>query len=65
MGDNLIYLFVAFLITWLIMAAYLWSIGRQVRNLRDEVQALENAELPAESPAPAERRQEQVESSQA
>ncbi|MBX5444030.1 CcmD family protein [Sphaerobacter sp.] len=65
MGDNLIYLFVAFLITWLIMAAYLWSIGRQVRNLRDEVEALENAELPAEAPTATPRRQEQVESSQA
>lgn len=38
--SNLTYLFVAFLVTWLVIGGYLWSLGRQVQNLRDEVQAL-------------------------
>lgn len=65
MSDNVMYLFVAFLITWLIMAAYLWSIGRQVRTLRDEVEALERAEFLTEESAPAPVAREQTESGQA
>jgi CcmD family protein len=44
--SNLTYLFVAFLITWLVISAYLWMLGRQVQNLKDEVEALtEGTEL--------------------
>lgn len=38
--SNLTYLFVAFLITWVVIAAYLWTLGRQVQNLKDEVDSL-------------------------
>ena len=44
--SNLTYLFVAFLITWIVISAYLWMLGRQVQNLKDEVEALtEGTEL--------------------
>jgi len=38
--SNLSYLFVAFLITWIVIGAYLWMLNRQVQNLKDEVDAL-------------------------
>ncbi|MDI3341584.1 MAG: CcmD family protein [Sphaerobacter sp.] len=65
MSDNLIYLFVAFLISWLVMAAYLWSIGRQVRNLRDEVEALARQEWNQDAPAAAPSPRGRAESSHA
>lgn len=40
MEDNLVYLFAAFFVTWLIMAGYLLSLRRQVENVREEVEAL-------------------------
>ena len=39
MDDNLGYLFAAFAITWLAIAAYLLYLGQQVRQLRDEMTA--------------------------
>ncbi len=54
--NNLTYLFVAFLITWIVIAAYLWMLGRQVQNLKDEVDSLtEGFDLNAESPKIASR----------
>lgn len=44
MDRNLVYLFVGFLVTWLIMGVYLVTLGRQIVNLRGEVAALEEAE---------------------
>ncbi|MGA7670435.1 MAG: CcmD family protein [Nitrolancea sp.] len=38
--SNLSYLFIAFLITWIVIAGYLWMLGRQVQNLKDEVELL-------------------------
>jgi len=38
--NNLNYLFAAFLITWVVIAAYLWMLGRQVQNLKDDVESL-------------------------
>jgi len=38
--SNLTYLFVAFLITWIVIGAYLWMLNRQVQNLKDEVDML-------------------------
>jgi CcmD family protein len=38
--SNLSYLFVAFLITWIVIGAYLWMLNRQVQNLKDEVDML-------------------------
>jgi len=44
--NNLTYLFVAFLVTWIVISAYLWTLGRQVQNLKDEVDSLtEGTEL--------------------
>ena len=51
MDRNLLYLFVAFFVSWLVIGGYLWSLGRQVQNLRDEVEALESTELPAPAPS--------------
>jgi CcmD family protein len=58
MDRNLLYLFVAFFVSWLVIGFYLWSLGRQVQNLRDEVEALESTEVPsaAESGMVAETR---------
>ncbi len=48
--NNLTYLFAAFLITWVVIAAYMWMLGRQVQNLKDEVDTLtENVDLGPES----------------
>ncbi len=48
--NNLTYLFAAFLITWVVIAAYLWMLGRQVQNLKDEVDSLtEGTDLSPES----------------
>ena len=44
MQDNLVYLFAAFFVTWLIMAGYLLSLRRQVENVREEVEALRRAQ---------------------
>lgn len=38
--SNLGYLFTAFLITWVVIGAYLWMLNRQVQNLKDEVDTL-------------------------
>jgi CcmD family protein len=40
MQDSVIYLFVGFLVTWLIMGAYLLSLRRQVDTVREELDAL-------------------------
>lgn len=56
MSHDLTYLFVAFLIAWLVIGGYLWILGRQVKNLRDEVESLtadDEAMLTA-TPSPAE-----------
>jgi CcmD family protein len=42
--ENIHYLFLAFLITWLVIAGYLWSLGRQVQNLREEMRMLYDKE---------------------
>lgn len=55
MQDNLVYLFAAFFVTWLIMAGYLLSLRRQVENVREEVEALrreQQAPAPASGPTP-------------
>lgn len=41
MDGNLNYLFLAFLVTWLVIGGYLVTLGRQVRTLREEVRYLE------------------------
>jgi CcmD family protein len=38
--DNETYLFLAFGISWLVFAGYLWSINNQAQNLNDEMNAL-------------------------
>ena len=43
--SNLTYLFAAFLITWVVIAGYLWMLGRQVQNLKDEVEFLTEGNL--------------------
>ena len=43
--QNETYLFLAFLVTWLVFAGYLWSINRQVQNLREEVSSVRHDEL--------------------
>jgi CcmD family protein len=49
--SNLNYLFAAFLITWIVISAYLWMLGRQVQNLKDEVDSLtEGSELSPDRP---------------
>ncbi|HUZ02939.1 MAG TPA: CcmD family protein [Thermomicrobiaceae bacterium] len=53
MDRNLLYLFVAFFVSWLVMGGYLWSLSRQVQNLRDEVEALESADVPTATQAGA------------
>lgn len=54
MDRNLVYLFVGFLVTWLIMGVYLVTLGRQIVNLRGEVAALEEAERQLGANTPAE-----------
>jgi CcmD family protein len=46
--DNLGYLFAAFAVTWIAIAAYLLYLGQQVRSLRDELEAGPDAERPDE-----------------
>lgn len=41
MDDNLGYLFAAFAATWIGIAAYVYYVGQQVRNLRDDVAEIE------------------------
>ncbi len=54
--SNLSYLFIAFLITWIVIAGYLWMLGRQVQNLKDEVDALtEGVDVEFDSPERATR----------
>jgi CcmD family protein len=38
--ENETYLFLAFGITWVVFAVYLWSLGRQVQNLNEEVKTI-------------------------
>lgn len=52
MDDNLIYVFLAFLVTWIVIGGYLWTLGRQVQNLGDEVDALTEGEAPSVVPPP-------------
>ena len=42
--DNETYLFLAFGISWLVFAVYLWSINNQTQNLTDEVKSLKGEE---------------------
>lgn len=49
MQDNLVYLFAAFFVTWLIMAGYLLSLRRQVENVREDVAALRHEQHAATS----------------
>ena len=44
MDDNLGYLFAAFGVTWLAIAAYVLYLGQQVRTLRDEVRMLDEGD---------------------
>lgn len=64
--SNLTYLFVAFLITWVVIAGYLWMLGRQVQNLKDEVDYLTEGNLvksePAETAARADVESHQISS---
>lgn len=63
--DNLMYLFVAFLITWLIIGGYFLTLGRQVQNLRAEIRALEEEGPLAEPGArPAAEQRAQAETPQ-
>ena len=60
MDDNLTYLFAAFLITWIVIGVYLWTLGRQVQTLSDEVAALgddDSAALNVERQAVLDREQ--------
>lgn len=38
--ENETYLFLAFGVSWLVFAVYLWSINNQAQNLTDEVKSL-------------------------
>jgi CcmD family protein len=38
--DNETYLFLAFGISWVVLAAYIWSMNNQARSLNDEVKSL-------------------------
>ncbi|MEX2425154.1 MAG: CcmD family protein [Thermomicrobiaceae bacterium] len=38
--DNETYLFLAFGISWVVFAGYLWSINSQAQSLTDEVKSL-------------------------
>lgn len=42
MDDNLGYVFAAFAVTWVGIAAYILYLSQQVRALRDEVEALDD-----------------------
>lgn len=42
--DNEMYLFLAFGITWLVFAVYLWSLSKQSQNLTEEVRSLRSEE---------------------
>ncbi len=54
--SNLSYLFIAFLITWIVIAGYLWMLGRQVQNLKDEVDSLtEGVDVGVDTPERASR----------
>jgi len=54
--SNLSYLFIAFLITWIVIAGYLWMLGRQVQNLKEEVESLtEGTDIGADIPERAAR----------
>lgn len=41
--ENETYLFLAFGITWVVFAAYLWSINNQAQSLSDEVKSLRDS----------------------
>jgi CcmD family protein len=38
--DNEIYLFLAFGISWIVFAVYIWSLNSQSRNLTEDVETL-------------------------
>ncbi|TVR73140.1 MAG: CcmD family protein [Sphaerobacteraceae bacterium] len=44
--DNETYLFLAFGISWLVFAVYLWSINSQAQSLTEEVKAIKVEEHP-------------------
>lgn len=46
MDGNLGYLFAAFAVTWVGLAAYILYVSQQVRSLRDELEAVEAEEQP-------------------
>lgn len=53
MDDNLMYVFVAFLISWIVIGGYLVTLGRQVQNLREEADELSSEAISSpESPRP-------------
>ena len=41
MDDNLGYLFAAFAVTWVGLAAYVLYLSQQIRNVRDDLDALD------------------------
>jgi CcmD family protein len=43
--DNETYLFLAFGISWLVFAAYLWSINSQAQNLTEEVKSIKGEDV--------------------
>lgn len=40
--DNETYLFLAFGISWIVFAGYLWSINSQAQNLTEEVKSIKD-----------------------
>ncbi|MBI4757407.1 MAG: CcmD family protein [Chloroflexi bacterium] len=42
--QNGIYLFTAYGLIWLVLFGYTWSIGRRLEALRDEIEALKQAQ---------------------
>lgn len=44
--DNELYLFLAFGITWVVFAVYLWSISKQAQNLSEEVRSIRSEDDP-------------------
>jgi CcmD family protein len=42
--SNETYLFLAFLISWLVLAGYMFNLGRQVQSLNEEVKSIRGDE---------------------
>ena len=42
--ENETYLFLAFGISWVVFAVYLWSINKQTQSVREEIEALRQQE---------------------